>query len=67
MIGLVSCTASLAVAADRVSWPSTLPVYDHIVIVVEENKDFEQIFGGRVDAPYIRKLAAEGATFERRG
>ena len=47
MIGLVSCTASLAVAADRVSWPSTLPVYDHIVIVVEENKDFEQIFGGR--------------------
>jgi phosphatidylinositol-3-phosphatase len=65
MIGLVLCAASLAVAADRVSWPSTLPVYDHIVIVVEENKDFEQILGGRFDAPYIRKLAAEGATFER--
>jgi hypothetical protein len=36
-----------------------------IVIVVEENKDFEQILGGRFDAPYIRKLAAEGAVFER--
>ena len=65
MIALVSCTASLAAAADSVSWPSTLPVYDHIVIVVEENKDFEQILGGRFDAPYISKLAAEGATFER--
>ena len=65
IIALVSCTASLAAAADSVSWPSTLPVYDHIVIVVEENKDFEQILGGRFDAPYISKLAAEGATFER--
>jgi len=55
MIALVSCTASLAAAADSVSWPSTLPVYDHIVIVVEENKDFEQILGGRFDAPYISK------------
>jgi phosphatidylinositol-3-phosphatase len=65
MISLVLCASSLAVAADRVSWPSALPVYDHIVIVVEENKDFEQILGARFDAPYIRKLAAEGATFER--
>jgi phosphatidylinositol-3-phosphatase len=39
MIALVSCTASLAAAADSVSWPSTLPVYDHIVIVVEVNHD----------------------------
>ena len=46
-------------------WPPALPVYDHIVIVVEENKDFEQILGGGFDAPYIRKLASEGAIFER--
>ena len=65
IIALVSCTASIAAAADRLPWPSTLPVYDHIVIVVEENKDFEQILGGRFDAPYIKKLAAEGAVFER--
>jgi phosphatidylinositol-3-phosphatase len=65
MIAVVWFTCSTAMAADRPPWPSTLPVYDHIVIVVEENKDFEQILGDRFDAPYIRKLATEGATFER--
>ena len=65
VIALLSCAASTAVAAGRTPWPSTLPVYDHIVIVVEENRDFEQILGGKFDAPYIRKLAAEGAIFER--
>jgi phosphatidylinositol-3-phosphatase len=54
-----------AAAADRIAWPSTLPVYDHIVIVIEENKDVEQIFGSRMDAPYIRKLAEEGALISR--
>ena len=65
VIVLVACAASAAVAADQASWPSTLPVYDHIVIVVEENKDFEQILGGRFEAPYLRKLSTEGASFER--
>jgi phosphatidylinositol-3-phosphatase len=50
-----------ALAADRIVRPPGLPIYDHIVIVVEENKDVEQIFGDRFDAPYIRQLAAEGA------
>jgi phosphatidylinositol-3-phosphatase len=57
--------ASATVAAAQTLWPSTLPVYDHIVIVVEENKDVEQILGSGADAPYLKKLAAEGATFER--
>jgi acid phosphatase len=62
-VALLSCGPSgLAVGAD---WPSTLPVYDHIVIVIEENKDFEQIFGDRFDAPYLRTLAAEGASIGR--
>jgi phosphatidylinositol-3-phosphatase len=65
VVALVSCAASVAVATSKPPWPSTLPVYDHIIIVVEENKDFEQILGGKFDAPYIRKLAAEGATLER--
>jgi len=65
IIAVALCTAGTALAADRPSWPATLPVYDHIVIVVEENKDFEQILGRTSDAPYFRKLAAEGATFER--
>ena len=62
-IALLTCAASgIAVGAD---WPSNLPVYDHIVIVVEENKDFEQIFSDKLDASYLRKLAAEGASIGR--
>ncbi len=62
-IALFTCAPTVvAAAADRLSWPLTLPVYDHIVIVVEENKDFEEIFGGKFDAPYLKELAAEGAS-----
>src|SRR5262250_3108622 len=43
-------------------WPAGLPVYDHIVIVVEENKDYEDIIGSPA-APYINgTLKREGAT-----
>src|ERR1044071_3391188 len=45
-------------------WPPSLPVYDHVVIVVEENKDYEQIIGNPA-APYINRLAAEGADLVR--
>jgi phosphatidylinositol-3-phosphatase len=45
-------------------WPSTLPQYDHVIIVVEENKDYEQIIGNP-SAPFLNKLAAEGARFTR--
>src|SRR5262249_28950823 len=65
VIALLSCAASLAIAASKPSWPPTLPVYDHIVIVVEENKDYEQILGDKFDAPYIRMLAADGAVLLR--
>ena len=65
MIALVWSIGGMAIAGDKPPWPAMLPIYDHIVIVVEENKDFEQILGGRFDAPYIGKLATEGATFER--
>jgi len=45
------------------SWPAGLPVYDHIVIVVEENKDYHQIIGNP-NAPYINDvLKKEGANF----
>jgi hypothetical protein len=45
------------------TWPAGLPVYDHIVIVVEENKDYQEIVGNS-GAPYINKvLRREGANF----
>src|ERR1700730_2731453 len=62
---LVIVAGAPAIAAERLAWPSMLPVYDHIVIVIEENKDVEQIFGGGYDAPYLRQLAAEGALMSR--
>src|SRR5436309_1802005 len=65
VLALLTCLPGPALGADRISWPANLPVYDHIVVVVEENKDYEQILGGQFDAPYIRKLAAEGASINR--
>ena len=48
------------VAAGPRFCPAGLPVYDHVVIVVEENKDYDQIIGNPA-APYLNRLAAEGA------
>lgn len=46
-------------------WARDLPVYDHIVIIVEENKNYEQIVGSK-SAPYINDiLKKEGATLTR--
>src|SRR3954471_17433657 len=45
--------------------PTGLPKYDHIVIVVEENKDYGEVIGNAA-APYINTvLKAEGANFTR--
>jgi acid phosphatase len=44
-------------------WPARLPVYDHVVITMEENKDYDQIIDN-VNAPYINfTLREEGANF----
>jgi acid phosphatase len=48
---------------NRIAWPKDLPTYDHVVIVIEENKDYDQIIDN-VKAPYINfTLRAEGANF----
>jgi phosphatidylinositol-3-phosphatase len=60
VVALLGCSpAFTAAAADVPPWPPSLPRYDHIVIVVEENKDYDQIIGNRA-APYLNKLAVEG-------
>jgi acid phosphatase len=70
-VALVSCssadTSSADVPAEAVEtleWPAGLPVYDHIVIVVEENKDYAEVIGRPDLAPYINNvLEPEGANF----
>ena len=39
---------------------NTIHKYDHIVIVMEENKNYDQIIGNNI-APYINSLRKEGA------
>jgi hypothetical protein len=39
---------------------ASVPAYDHIVVVVEENHNFDEIIGSP-DAPYINSLASGGA------
>ena len=59
----VSSLAAVAQEAttNKVHWPNGLPVYDHIVVVVEENKAYDQVIGSP-DAPYINDtLKKEGA------
>jgi acid phosphatase len=46
----------------QIRWPDDLPVYKHVVIVVEENKDYDQIIDSP-RAPYINQLRKEGANF----
>lgn len=39
------------------------PVYDHVVIVMEENTSYSSIIGNTASAPYINSLAAGGVSF----
>ena len=43
---------------------SKLHKYDHIVIVIEENKDYDEVIGTDT-APYINQLAKEGANLTK--
>ncbi|HTR82376.1 MAG TPA: alkaline phosphatase family protein [Bacteroidota bacterium] len=49
-------------SAQTLAWPDSLPVFDHVVIVIEENKDYEEIVDN-ASAPYINTLVHEGANF----
>ena len=42
------------------SAPAAPPRYDHVVIVIEENRSVTQIIGDLVNAPYINSLANAG-------
>jgi acid phosphatase len=61
---LVCASARQCVGQDKaISWPAGLPVYDHVVIVVEENQHYEDVFT-KGYAPYITNvLKTEGANF----
>lgn len=66
---LTTLLAPLVMGASALSAASTLsnntpllPRPDHIVLVIEENHSYSQIIDSP-DAPYLNKLAAQGAVF----
>ncbi len=54
---------ALLVALLCASARATPPVYDHVVIVVEENENYTSVIGNTAAAPYINSLASSGALF----
>ncbi len=42
---------------------SSLPRFDHVVVVIEENKDYAELIGPNTGAPYINQLAGQGMLF----
>ena len=66
LIAALSTVAGMALAAGAAAapWPAKAPVFDHIVIVVEENKHADQI-DRNPNASFLNELAATGATFGR--
>ena len=67
-ISILSARPALALQENiplPLPWVAGLPVYDHIVIIVEENKDYEQIIGNK-NASYINDvLGKEGASLTK--
>ncbi|MFD9206102.1 alkaline phosphatase family protein [Streptomyces sioyaensis] len=55
-LGLIA----VATTADAQGARAALPTYDHVVVVVFENKQYGEIIGNR-DAPYLNELAQSGA------
>jgi len=43
--------------------PSQLPRFDHVVVVIEENKDYSEVIGSGTPDSYINSLAAQGMLF----
>src|SRR4051812_21003575 len=56
------CCAAIEALESRYLLAATPPRFDHVVIVVEENRAYENIIGFS-GAPYINSLADNGAVF----
>ena len=57
----LGCLATAAAGRDRGTVATGVPPYSHIVVIVEENKDFAQIMNPAV-APHIARLASENGS-----
>ena len=58
-----SATVTASVTPSVTPPPSQLPRFDHVVVVIEENKDFSEVVGSGLSDPYINGLASQGMLF----
>lgn len=56
-------TVGITLGATSIASAGAPPKYDHVVVVIMENHSFEQIFHAPT-APYLQKLARDGALFD---
>lgn len=61
-IFLPATCVALSIAGPRTAETQSLPLPAHVVIVMEENRSYQQVIGTHY-APYINTLADEGASF----
>ncbi|WP_323746072.1 chitosanase [Catenulispora pinisilvae] len=61
-LGVASTAAARPSSASASVSATGLPVYDHVVLVTEENKYYDDIVGSS-NAPYINSLIKQGASF----
>lgn len=65
IFGILCLVATYGAADSRAAEPrasaAALPSYDHVVVVVFENKQYGEIIGS-ANAPYINQLANAGAS-----
>lgn len=59
----LSATVALPSCAASASGTAPPPRFDHVVMVVMENKNYNAIIGRPSEAPYLNKLASGGAVF----
>jgi len=56
---LLNAAAAVALSISAAAAAETLPRYDHVVVIVEENKGFDQIMSHPEWTPVLHRLAAE--------
>ncbi len=61
LVAGLTVLASVAISGNR-ALAATVPTFDHIVVVIEENHSYTEIFNSS-NAPYINSLALQGALF----
>jgi phosphatidylinositol-3-phosphatase len=65
LVAAAACSLAPAVllSSGAASAAATVPRFDHVVIVVMENKNYGAIIGRPDEAPYLNDLASDGAVF----